>query len=427
VHPILADIGLAQMHVHADELSAAIHVLDKLVQRNAGIEASAFLASLRALPRRALSTADAAAEQARAKEMFDKVLRMIDNGAGSGAGVASDRDMYVEIARLWQKDNADKATKALAQAVKLAGAPDARLLNNVAVMRHMEGDLAAAKTGYEEAAMVAGSGGAGSGDSDDVVTTILYNLGRLHEDLGDLTMAGEVYDKLLARHPEYVDGKLACACVPSSEHLTLFAATLRKAQLYLSTGRNSEAASLVKLASHAHPKDLNVRAFASYFALASDQVPINDARTFVHGTLNVDRTDVHALCAAAWMNYHMARENRSAPEPERRKRYKNAVDLYKQALGFDPTCAVAAQGLAIMIAEDVIGSAVVPGQPQEEARLREVNLRDALGIFTKVRESIVDGSVYCNMGHCYFLREEYDRALECVSNIFGSVVSSWTD
>ncbi|KAG9103027.1 hypothetical protein FRC06_000428 [Ceratobasidium sp. 370] len=394
---VLADIGLAQMHVQADELSAAIHVLDKLVQSNAGIEASAFLASLRALPRRALSATDAAAEQSRAKEIFEKVLRMIENGAGAGTGgVASDRDMYVEIARLWQRDNVDKAAKALAQAVKLAGAPDARLLNNVAVMRHMEGDLVGAKSGYEEAAMVAGSGSAGTeADADDVVTTVLYNLGRLHEDLGDSTMAGEVYDKLLARHPEYVD------------------ATLRKAQLYLSANRASEAAALVKQASHAHPKDLNVRAFASYFALASDQVSLNDARSFVHGTLNVDRTDVHALCAAAWMNYHMARENRAMPDADRRKRYKNAVDLYKQALGYDATCAVAAQGLAIMIAEDVMGAAIVPGQPQEEARLREVNLRDALGIFTKVRESLVDGSVYCNMGHCYFLREEYDRALEC--------------
>ncbi|KAF8760293.1 Tetratricopeptide repeat [Rhizoctonia solani] len=266
-HPLLADIGLAQMHVHIDELSAAIHDLDKLVQRNAGIEASAFLASLRAFPRPALSAADAVTEQAKAKEIFDKVVRMIDNGAGSGTGgVASDRDMYIEIARLWQKDNADKATKALIQAVKLAGTPDARLINNVAVMRHMEGDLVAAKSGYEEAAMV------GGGDSDDVVTTVLYNLGRLHEDLGDTTMAGEVFDKLLARHPEYVD----------------------------------------------------------------------DARAFVYTTLNIERADVHALCVAAWINYHMAREGRNMPEQDKKKRYKNAIDLYKQALLNDPTCAVAA-------------------------------------------------------------------------------------
>lgn len=209
VHSILADIGLAQMHVHADELSAAIHALDKLVQRGSGIEASAFLASLRAFSRRGLSAADAAADQAKAKEMFEKVVRMVEGGAGEGpGGVAGDRDMYVEIARLWQKDNVEKAAKAWAQAAKLSAAPDARLLNNVAVMRHIEGDLMTAKSGYEEAAMIAGSsGGVGEGDADDVVTTILYNLGRVHEDLGDSTMAGEVYDKLLARHPEYVDGK----------------------------------------------------------------------------------------------------------------------------------------------------------------------------------------------------------------------------
>lgn len=408
------------MHVHNDELPAAIHVLDKLVRRSAGIEASAFLASLMALPpsQRALSTQDAAAEQVRAKEMFEKVLRMIENGAGSGAGgVASDRDMFIEIARLWQKDSAEKATKALAQAVKLAGTPDARLLNNMAVMRHMEGELAVAKTGYEEAAMVAGSGGSGVGDSEDVVTTILYNLGRLNEDIGDLSMAGEVYDKILARHPEYVDGKSPFSCT-NGKHSTLFLATLRKAQLYLSTGRGPEAASLIKRVTHSQQKDLNVRAFASYFAFASDQISMSEARGFIYTTLNTDSTDAHALCAAAWMNYQMARENRDQ-EPtagdDRSKRYGRAIGLYKQVLDIDPTCAVAAQGLAIMIAEDVMGSAVNPGQAQEDARGREVNLRDALGIFAKVRESLADGSVYCNMGHCYFLREEYDRALECVS------------
>jgi RNA polymerase-associated protein CTR9 len=38
---------------------------------------------------------------------------------------------------------------------------------------------------------------------------MLYNLARVYEDAGDGVMAKEAYDKLLSRHPEYVDGRLA--------------------------------------------------------------------------------------------------------------------------------------------------------------------------------------------------------------------------
>jgi len=55
------------------------------------------------------------------------------------------------------------------------------------------------------------------------------------------------------------------------------------------------------------------------------------------------------------------------------------------------------------------------GQATDEASLRSRharNTRQALDIFTKVRESLSDGSVYINMGHCYFARDEYDKAIE---------------
>jgi len=51
----------------------------------------------------------------------------------------------------------------------------------------------------------------------------------------------------------------------------------------------------------------------------------------------------------------------------------------------------------------------------EEAQKRIKNTRDALDVFAKVRESINDGSVYFNMGHCYYARDEFDRAIESVS------------
>jgi RNA polymerase-associated protein CTR9 len=80
----------------------------------------------------------------------------------------------------------------------------------------------------------------------------------------------------------------------------------------------------------------------------------------------------------------------------------------------DPLCAFAAQGLAIVTAEDALGTfgggPATSGGDDPQKRMR--NARDALDIFAKIRESLNDGSVYLNMGHCYYARDEFDRAIE---------------
>ncbi len=63
------------------------------------------------------------------------------------------------------------------------------------------------------------------------------------------------------------------------------------------------------------------------------------------------------------------------------------------------------KGLAIVTAEDALGT-LSGGQPSsntDEALKRLHNSREALDVFGKVRESLNDGSVYFNMGHCYYL------------------------
>jgi RNA polymerase-associated protein CTR9 len=150
------------------------------------------------------------------------------------------------------------------------------------------------------------------------------------------------------------------------------------------------------------------------------------AREFVYTTLKSDKHDVYALCATAWILYHLARESRDRDPKaveERRRNFQRAADLYDKALQLDPACAVAAQGLAIIIAEDTLGSfgtaagaAAAAGQATPEEHQKRANIaREALDIFGKVRESINDGSVYVNMGHCYYARDEFARAIESVS------------
>lgn len=176
------------------------------------------LASLRAHPRPGVSSADVAQEKLKARELFDRVIKVIEqddaraNGHASGPNRTStvlndDMEMHVEIARLWQDDNVERTARAFRDASRVSaanGEVDPRLLNNLGALQHMEANLVEARTMYEDALIKAATSSAEKGEA--MSTSILYNLARVYEESGDHAMAKEAYDKLLSRHPEYVDG-----------------------------------------------------------------------------------------------------------------------------------------------------------------------------------------------------------------------------
>jgi RNA polymerase-associated protein CTR9 len=172
------------------------------------------LASLRAYPRPALSSADTEQERQRAKELYERVVKLLDapssnlQDAKIPRNLGDDFDMYIEIARLWQSDNFDRATKALSDAIRIrtaaGGTAPPRVLNNLGVIKHMEGDVSGARELYEQAVPHAMALDTDEGEA--AATSILYNLARAYEDQGESSLAREAYGRLLARHPEYIDG-----------------------------------------------------------------------------------------------------------------------------------------------------------------------------------------------------------------------------
>lgn len=202
----------------------------------------------------------------------------------------------------------------------------------------------------------------------------------------------------------------------------LCTAKIRQALLLHNINRNNEAHDLIKEALSSQSSNLNLRAFYTYFLVQTNLT--KNAKDFVFSTLkDYDKHDIYSLCAAGWIQYHQARESRDTSTKgteERRRGFQRSTEFYEKALLLDPFCAFAAQGLAIVTAEDAFGSliGVVSSSGSEEAQRRMKNTRDALDVFAKVRESINDGSVYFNMGHCYYARDEFDRAIESVSSVF---------
>lgn len=190
------------------------------------------LASLRTFPRPGVTAADAEAERTKARVLFDDILRLLDLHVPAGANtngrtytkqvayerqkaaaiLGDDVGMFIEAARLWQNDDLSKMQRLLSEAVRIVDARvqsdntlKPRLLNNLAVLKHTESDVASARNLYENALTVASGLGATEGES--MATTILYNLAIAYEDQHESIIAKEAYDKLLNRHPEYVDGK----------------------------------------------------------------------------------------------------------------------------------------------------------------------------------------------------------------------------
>jgi hypothetical protein len=181
----------------------------------------------------------------------------------------------------------------------------------------------------------------------------------------------------------------------------------------------NEAHDLLKQSLASQNNNLNLRAFFTYFLIHFNIPKL--AKDLVFATLkDHDKHDVYSLCAAGWIMYHQSRESRDTSSKgleERRRSFQRSAEFYEKALHLDPLCAVAAQGLAIITAEDALGllGSVPATSGADEAYKRAKNAREALDVFAKVRESLNDGSVYFNMGHCYYARDEFDRAIESVS------------
>ncbi|KAF8212535.1 RNA polymerase II-associated protein [Mycena galopus ATCC 62051] len=409
---VIGAIGLAQMQMQNDEMAAAIHTLDTLLQPpnpQSSLEATVMLASLRAYPRPGVSSSDVAQERAKARELFDRVAKVLEvedaraNGHGSSRltrSIGNDIDLHAEIARLWQSENLDRVGKSLTEALRISeasGQTDPRLLNNLGALYHLDGKLAEARDMYQNALQV--TAGLSSEAGEGMSTSILYNLARVYEEEGEDSMAKDAYEKLLLRHPEYVDAKI------------------RQAQMCANLNRQNEAHELYKQALASQNSNLNVRAYYTYFLIQANM--LKPAKDFVFSTLkDHDKHDVYSLCAAGWIMYQQSRESRDTTPKgmeERRRNFQRCAEFYEKALQLDPLCAFAAQGLAIVTAEDALGALSglpPPGPNVDEVQKRLKNAREALDVFAKVRESIHDGSVYFNMGHCYYARDEFDRAIE---------------
>jgi RNA polymerase-associated protein CTR9 len=130
--------------------------------------------------------------------------------------------------------------------------------------------------------------------------------------------------------------------------------------------------------------------------------------------MKYERNDPFTFCALGWLHFTLGREAKSSSElAERPKQYLRSAEAYERALTLDPKSAMAAQGLAIALAEDTLSQ---PGSVSaaDEPKVRMKLAGHALGIFSRINDCLLDGSGNVNMGHCHFTRGDEEKAIQAV-------------
>ncbi|KAH7023478.1 RNA polymerase II-associated protein [Ilyonectria destructans] len=408
-----AKFGVAQLSVLKNDLGEAKLRLEKMIQQSKNHEAMILLGTLYAeevfTNQYSDSKEDKSAELKKAITLLEGVRTAWKDPKKT---LAPDASVLLNLARLYETDHPDKALQCLQQVeqLELEQVPASehptdvtdeaeirsatrkflppQLLNNIGCFHSQAEKHELASEMFEAALSACMRIGEKDPDmdTDALVSTISFNLGRSYESRALTDKAVEVYEGLLARHDDYTDARA------------------RLAYIKLRKNPNKEGPDAVAKLYQENNTDLEVRSLYGWYLgkVHSRKRPANinedpEFRHYKHTLQNHDKHDRHALVGMGNLYLAQAREMRRESDSEKQKRsvtYGKAVEFFEKALSLDPKNAYAAQGIAIALVED------------------KKDYKGALGIFNKVRETLRDSHLYVNLGHIYAELRQYSKAIE---------------
>ncbi|PTB67420.1 TPR-like protein [Trichoderma citrinoviride] len=407
-----AKFGVAQLSVIKNDLGEAKLRLEKIIQQSKNHEAMILLGTIYA--EEIFTSQNNDNKEDRSAEM-KKAIALLEGVRNSWKdpkkALSPDASVLLNLARLYETESPEKALQCLQQVEQLeidqipeserpTDVPEAevqaalrkflppQLLNNIGCFHFQAEKYDLASEMFEAAlgaCMRAGEKDP-TMDTDALVTTISFNLGRSYEARGLTEKAVEVYEGLLNRHDDYTDART------------------RLAYIKLRKNPNKEGPDAVAKLYQENTADLEVRALYGWYLgkVHSRKRPANIAedhefRHYKHTLQNYDKHDRYALVGMGNLYLVQAREMRRETESEKQKRsatYAKAVEFFEKALSLDPKNAYAAQGIAIALVED------------------KRDYKTALTIFNQVRDTVKDAHVHVNLGHIYAELKQFSKAIE---------------
>lgn len=411
-----ARLGLAQVQVLQQDVDGAKFRLEKIVQATKSTDAMMLLGALYAedVFANQVTTGlkeDKFAEIKKAVALLEAVRIAWKDPSKK---LYPDLSVLVYLARLYEVDQPDKAMQCLQQVEKLSieDLSDKKnmhkdteldeatttklreelppqLLNNLGCFQYQSEKYDLARDLFQTAlnSLVKFGEKDETIDTDALVTTISYNLARTYEAAGLLDDAKQVYEGLLARHQDYTDART------------------RLAYIELRLNPTEDGPKAIAALNDTDGSDLEVRALLGWYLSRSKKHATNVAedqeqRHYKHTLQLYEKHDRYSLTGMGNAYAKYAREMRRTTDKEREKRsaeYLKAVGYYDKALQLDYRNAYAAQGIGIALIED------------------KKDLGAALQIFTQIRGTVRDSSVFINLGHVYCELKQYVKSIESVS------------
>ncbi|KAL2866304.1 putative RNA polymerase II transcription elongation factor (Ctr9) [Aspergillus lucknowensis] len=406
-----AKFGTIQMQVSNKDYDGAKFQLEKIIQQTKNPECMILLGALHAeevfAAQRSGSKEDKSAEAKKAITLLEGVRALWKD---ENKKSTPDESVLVYLSQLYEPSAPDKSMQCLTQLeeMQLAEIPEEerpedledeeqlnaalrvnlppQLLNNMGSFFYQSEKLGLARTMFQTAldACVRSQEKKSDLDTDALVTTISYNLGRAYEASDMPDEAKKVYEGLLERHSDYTEANarltyLALRRSPTDE------GPKKMAKLYETDSAN-----------------LEVRALFGWYLSKSKKRTANIAedheqRHHKHTLQYFDKHDRYSLTGMGNVHLLFARDMRRDTDQEkekRRKMYERAVEFFDKALQLDPRNAYAAQGIAIALVDD------------------KKDFSTAVHIFSKIRDTLKDASVYLNLGHVYAELRQYTRSIE---------------
>ncbi|KAK6601590.1 tetratricopeptide [Botrytis cinerea] len=388
-----AKFGAAQLSVLKGDFGEAKLRLEKIIQQSKNIEAMILLGTLYA--EEVFSSQESGVKEDKTTE-YKKAVGYLENVRTAWKdpkkNLVPDASVLLNLARLYETEQPEKSLQCLQQVEQIefdqipaADKPEEtgdevaykntmrenlspQLLNNIGCFYYQSEKYDLAREMFQaalNACVKAGEKLEGM-DTDALVTTISFNLGRTYEASGMPDEAKTVYEGLLGRHKE---GPKAVSALYKESSADLEVRALYGWYL----GRM-----------HSRKRSSNVNEDPEY-------------RHYKHTLQQYDKHDRYALIGMGNLNLMAAREMRRDSESDkqaRSKTYTKAVEFFDKALQLDPKSAYAAQGIAIALVEDKKDS------------------KTALPIFLKVRDTVKDPSVFVNLGHIFAESRQYSKAIE---------------
>ncbi|WEW56489.1 protein required for normal CLN1 and CLN2 G1 cyclin expression [Emydomyces testavorans] len=406
-----AKFGAVQMQVRTEDKDGAKFRLEKIAQQTKNPEAMTLLGSLYAEEvfeaMAGDSKEDKSAEIKKATSLFEAVRA---SWKDEKKKISPDISVLLYLARLYETSAPEKSMQCLSQIeqIQLAQIPEVdkpddvededaminmlrerlapQLLNNMGCFLYQSDKIEQARSMFQTAlnACVKTQEKDDGTDTDALVTTISYNLGRTYEAAGMPEEAEKVYKGLLERHNDYTE------------------ANARLTYMSLRQSPTDEGPRKMAKLYEAEATNLEVRALFGWYLNKSKRRTSNisedhEQRHYKHTLLGYDKHDRYALTGMGNVHLLVARDMRRDGEQDRerrRKMYERAVDFFDKALQLDPKNAYAAQGIAIALVDD------------------RKDYSSAVQIFSKVRDSIRDASVYLNLGHVFAELRQFSKSIE---------------